>query len=312
MSRHADLETFLAVIDHGSFSAAARALGQTPSAVGKRIAQLEARLGVGLLHRSTRRMALTEAGGRYAEEAREIACRLAELEEDLANSSGRLSGTVRMTVPSALGRLHVAPAVIRFMQAHSDVEIDLLMTDRNVDLVAEGIDLAVRTGVAEDSTLIARRVTRYARTVCATPDYLARAGRPHDPRALAGHRCLKLAREVRPGDWGLGGAGGSIHRLGRGLRCNSLETLHAACLAGEGIACLPRFLCHADTQAGRLEPVLGAHHSAGVAGDISILRPETAVLPSHVRALIEFLVADLKRAGLDTGTSEDRDAPASG
>jgi DNA-binding transcriptional LysR family regulator len=299
MSRQADLETFLAVVDHGSFSAAARALGQTPSAVGKRIAQLEARLGVVLLHRSTRRMALTEAGGHYAEEAREIASRLAVLEEDISNGSGKLSGTVRMTAPSALGRLHVAPAVIRFMQAHADVEIDLLMTDRNVDLVAEGIDLAVRTGVAEESTLIARRVTRYARTVCATPDYLARAGRPHDPRALARHRCLKLSREVKPGDWGLDGAAVLTHRLGRGLRCNSLETLHAACLAGEGIACLPRFLCHADMRAGRLEPVLGAHHGADAAGDISILRPETAVLPSRVRALIEFLVADMKHSGLD-------------
>lgn len=294
MTRLDDLNTLLAVVDHGSFSAAARALGQTPSAVGKRIALMEARLGVALLHRSTRRMALTGAGQRYAEEAREIVARLAALEEDVAAGSDSLRGVVRMTAPIAFGRAHVAPAVIAFGRAHPGVEIVLSLTDRNVDLVGEGFDLAVRTGVPVDSGLIARRVAGYRRRVCATPGYLATWGMPERPEDLARHRCLKLAQEWQPRDWGLA-AGGAAPRLGPGLRCNALDVLHMACLAGEGLACLPEVLCAGDLRAGRLHPVLEDCAAADQA-TVAILRPE-GTPPRRVRVLSDFLVAHLRREG---------------
>ncbi|TVS07093.1 MAG: LysR family transcriptional regulator, partial [Rhodobacteraceae bacterium] len=195
MTQIDDLNTLLAVVDHGSFSAAARALGQTPSAVGKRVALLETRLGVVLLHRSTRRMALTAAGRHYAEEAREIVARLAALEDDIAAGADSLRGPVRMTAPIAFGRARVAPALVAFMRQHRKVEIALSLTDRNVDLTGEGMDLAVRTGDLSDSALIARRVMGYARLICATPDYLRAWGAPEHPGELARHRCLTLAQE---------------------------------------------------------------------------------------------------------------------
>ena len=295
MTRLDDMTLLLAVVDHGSFSAAARALGQTPSAVGKRVAQLEARLGVALLHRSTRRMALTAAGRRYAEGAREILARLAALDDDIAAGSDSLRGAVRMTAPIAFGRAHVAPAVIAFARAHPGVEIVLSLTDRAVDLVGEGFDLAVRTGVPVASGLIARRVAGYRRRICAAPGYLATRGVPERPRDLARHRCLKLAQEWQPGDWGLAAAGGPALRLGPGLRCNALDVLHMACLAGEGLACLPEVLCEGDMRAGRLHPVLGDCAAAEQA-TVAILRPE-GTPPRRVRVLGDFLVAHLRRAG---------------
>ena len=294
MTRLDDLNTLLAVVDHGSFSAAARALGQTPSAVGKRIAQMEARLGVALLHRSTRRMALTGAGQRYAEEAREIAARLAALEEDVAAGSGSLHGPVRITAPIAFGRAHVAPAVIAFGRAHPGVEIALSLTDRNVDLVGEGMDLAVRTGVPVASALIARRVAAYRRRVCAAPGYLRTWGVPKQPGDLSRHRCLKLAQEWLPRDWGLAGGAGPALRLGPGLRCNALDVLHMACLAGEGLACLPEILCGDDLRAGRLRPVL-EDCTVAAGATVAILRPEGAP-PRRVRVLVDFLVAHLRSA----------------
>lgn len=293
MSRRDALDLVLTVVDHGGFSAAGRVLGLTPSAVGKRIAQLEARLGVTLLHRSTRRLSLTSAGQHYVEEGREIATRLASLEEDVANGSASLRGSIRLTAPIAFGRLHVAPTVIAFMQQHQEIEVELMMTDRSVDLVGEGLDLAVRTGTPRDSSLIARRLMRYDRAVCATPGYLAAHGVPAIPSDLAAHRCLKLAHETRPADWALEGGPVSAQRLGRGLRCNSLEALQMACLAGEGLACLPDFLCRKDVKAGRLASVLEQHTAGHAVGDVSILRPEAAVLPRRVRALIEFLADQL-------------------
>lgn len=294
MTQIDDLNTLLAVVDHGSFSAAARALGQTPSAVGKRVALLEARLGVALLHRSTRRMALTAVGRHYAEEAREIVTRLVALEDDIAAGADSLRGPVRMTAPIAFGRARVAPALIAFMRQHRQVEIALSLTDRNVDLNGEGMDLAIRTGGLSDSALIVRRVMGYARLICATPGYLRAWGSPKHPGELAHHRCLMLAQEWQPRDWGLAHFSAPAHRLGPGLRCNALDVLHMACLAGEGLACLPEFLCRDDIRAGRLQPVLRESPPLPQ-GAVVILRPEGAAPPRRVRELIAFLVTQLRQ-----------------
>ncbi len=289
MSRRDDLELLLAVVDHGSFSAAGRAVGQTPSAVGKRIAQLEMRLGATLLHRSTRKMSLTGAGRHYVEEAREIAARLAALEEDIAAGAASLHGRIRMTAPIAFGRQHVAPAVLAFMAQNTGIEVELLLTDRKLDLIDESVDLAVRTGALADSGLIARRLAPYRRFICAAPTYLASHVMPATPHQLADHRCLKLVHERHPADWGLAGAAAPGLRLGPGLRCNALDVLHAACMDGEGIACLPAFLCDGAIKSGDLRPLL-ENHAKTAPGGIAILRPDAVALPRRVRSLIEFLV----------------------
>jgi len=289
---------FLAVVDHGSFSAAARSMGQTPSAIGKRMRLLEERLGVDLLIRSTRRMALSEAGQRYSEEAREILARVTALEEDITNGAEHLRGTVRLTAPTAYGQRYVVPVITDFLRAHPGVEINLLLTDKLVDLVGEGVDLAIRTGVAADSTLIARRLGAYRRTICACPDHLAAQGAPEGPADLGLRRCLKLPHERTPADWGLDRAkGAGTRRLGAGFICNSLDALHRACLAGEGIACLPDFLAQDSIRQGRLTAILQDQRDPTSAGDILIIRPETTLLPRRVRTLIDALVAQLRDAG---------------
>ncbi|WP_291734480.1 LysR family transcriptional regulator [Leisingera sp. F5] len=289
-----ELEILLAVVDHGSFSAAARVLGYTPSAVGKRAHQLEQRLGVPLLVRSTRRMTLTKAGQRYVEEARDLLARLTALEEDIADDADSLRGTIRLTSSAALGRLHVVPLVIEFMECHPDVEIELLLTDKIIDLVGEGFDLAVRSGALPDSSLVSRKLKSNRRVLCAAPAYLKQHGIPQQPEELTTHRCLRLGQEKQLSDWGVSRTQSGIVRLGSGLLCNSLEALLAACRAGRGVAWLPEFLIIDDLHTGRLVPVLTEHAETGAGGGIFVLRPETAFLPRRIRALVDFLAYRFK------------------
>ena len=289
MAQKTELEILLAVVDHGSFSAAARVLGYTPSAVGKRVHQLEQRLRVPLLIRSTRRMTLTEAGQRYVDEGRELVARLTALEEDIADESGSLRGTIRLTSSAALGQLHVVPLMIEFMELNPEVEIELLLTDKIIDLVGEGFDIAVRSGVLPDSSLISRKLMNNRRIPCAAPAYLERHGVPREPEELTTHRCLRLGQEKHLADWGFVRSPRGFSRLGSGFSCNSLEALRAACCAGCGIAWLPEFLISRDLHTGRLLPVLPDHMEPSAGGGIFILRPDMPFLPRRVRALIEFL-----------------------
>ncbi|MCA0930383.1 LysR family transcriptional regulator [Ruegeria profundi] len=289
MTQKIELEILLAVVDHGSFSAAARALGYTPSAVGKRVHQLEKRLNVPLLVRSTRRMTLTEAGRRYVEEARGLFARLSALEADIADDALTLRGTIRLTSSAALGRRQVVPLVIEFMERHPEVEIELLLTDKIVDLIGDGFDLAIRSGILPDSSLVSRRLMNNPRLPCATPDYLERHGIPEKPDDLTNHRCLRLGQERLLSDWGFTQPQGGLARLGAGFSCNNLEALHSACRAGLGIAWLPSFLTTTDLQTGCLVPVLEEYTEPDAGGGIFILRPETAFLPYRTRSLIDFL-----------------------
>ncbi|WP_298855210.1 LysR family transcriptional regulator [uncultured Ruegeria sp.] len=289
MAQKTEIEILLTVVDHGSFSAAARVLGYTPSAVGKRVYQLEQRLRVPLLVRSTRRMTLTEAGQRYVAGARDILARLTTLEEDIADDAGNLSGTIRLTSSAALGQLHVVPLVIEFMELNPEVEIDLLLTDKIVDLVGEGFDIAVRSGVLPDSSLISRKLMNNRRVPCAAPAYLEQHGVPRQPEELTSHRCLRLGQEKQLSDWGFMRSVGGLSRFGPGFSCNSLDALHAACRAGRGIAWLPEFLVSHDLHIGRLLPVLPDHMEPSAGGGIYILRPEMPFLPLRIRAFVDFL-----------------------
>lgn len=289
MTQKTELEILLAVVDHGNFSAAARVLGYTPSAVGKRVYQLEQKLRVPLLVRSTRRMTLTEAGQRYVGEARDILARLTALEEDIADDTGNLRGPIRLTSSAALGQLHVVPLVIEFMELNPEVEIELLLTDKIVDLVGEGFDIAVRSGVLPDSSLISRKLTNNRRVPCAAPAYLEQHGVPQRPVDLTTHKCLRLGQEKQLSDWGFIRTTGGVSRLGPGFSCNSLDALHAACRAGRGIAWLPEFLISHDLQTGRLHSVLPDHTEPSAGGGIFILRPEMPYLPRRVRTLSDYL-----------------------
>lgn len=286
MKPDTELAIFHAVVEAGTFSGAARQLGITHSAVSKRIARLEQRLGTALILRSTRQMRLTEAGETYASETRELLARLRRVEEEIAEGMGELRGRIRVTAPTALGRQQLMPLLLAFMDRYPAVEIDLTLTDAIVDLVHEGMDLAVRSASLNDSGLIARRLTTHPRLICAAPGYLARHGWPVVPADLVDHTCLFLNLSRGVSMWGLS----ESLRGHPGFLSNSLETLYAACLHGRGIACLPCYMVAEDLAAGRLHTLLDAYRDTDNGTAISLVRPETTLLSRRVRALIDFLV----------------------
>lgn len=287
MRHDLDMALVLAVVDEGSFSAAARAMGQTHSAVSKRIGQIEQRLGVQLLIRSTRSMRLTEAGEHYVLEARDILHRIASLEERIADGGAGLRGRIRVTTSNAFGQMHVVPAIVKFMELNPEIEIDLTLTDVVVDIVRDGFDVAIRSAALPDSSLVAFKLLTNRRVVCAAPGYIERRGRPNRPEDLADHACLRLNLPSAFNQWTLK----STHqvRLGPGFACNSIEALHAACIAGTGIAWLPMFLIGHDLKAGRLVSLLDDYRDPAVDSTISVLRPAGDIVPARTRALIDFL-----------------------
>jgi DNA-binding transcriptional LysR family regulator len=285
-----DMALFLTVVDKGGFSAAARAVGQTHSAISKRVRQLEDRLGAQLLVRTTRTMRLTGAGERYVYEAREIMERITALESEISDGTSQLKGKIRLTTSNAFGKMHIVPAVIYFMQLHPEIEVDLTLTDAVVDIVQDDFDMAVRNATLPDSSLIGRKLMTNRRVVCASPEYLARQGVPNTPEDLARHACLRLNLSSVFNEWGLKVHSEQRLRLGPGFACNSLEALHVACVAGLGIAWLPMFLIGPDLETERLTPVLDAYRDVSTDSAISIVRPAGHFVPARVRALTEFFV----------------------
>ncbi|WOI57858.1 LysR family transcriptional regulator [Palleronia sp. LCG004] len=290
MRQDGELDLFHAILDAGSFAGAARHLGVTPSAVSKRISQMEGRIGAPLFVRTTRRMTLTEAGRTYAAGTRDILARLARVESDIAEGTGAIRGPIRMTASTALGRRKVLPVILDFSERYPEVAIDLTLTDALVDLVEGRYDLAVRSAVLPDSGLIARRLADNRRVICASPDYVKRHGAPTVPEDLAGHACLTLNMSGPFNSWPLTGERNSPVELGRGFSCNSLDALHDACLRGLGIARLPSFLVADDIVAGRLLAVLSEAEAPDDRSAISLLRPPGEVVPRRVRLLVEALV----------------------
>lgn len=286
MDTVSELSVFHAVIDAGTFSGAARQLGVTHSAVSKRISRLEQRLGVPLILRSTRQMSLTEAGETFASETRGLLERLSQVEQGIAEGRSELRGRIRLTSPTALGKQRLMPLLLAFMERYPAVEIDLTLTDAMVDLVHERMDLAVRSATLDDSSLIARPLVAHPRLICASPSYLARHGRPLAEDELPRHVGLFLHQGRGAVMWGIKDS----RRPQPGFLSNSLETLHAACLQGRGIACLPAYMVDEDLQAGRLERLLDDVVASESATTVSIVRPATTLLPRRVRVLIDFLV----------------------
>ncbi|WFF41639.1 LysR family transcriptional regulator [Salinicola endophyticus] len=290
MRYEADMAIFHAVLSAGSFSGAAANLGLTHSAVSKRITALEDRLGVQLLIRSTRHLRLTNAGELYAAETRDILARLTAVETEVAEGAGTVRGRIRVTASNALGRMHVVPALFAFMQRYPEVQVDLTLTDTVVDIVQEGMDLAIRSANLQDSRLVARKLATNRRMACASPVYLAARGTPQRPEDMHNHACLRLNLAGSFNQWGLASASGQRVQLGAGFSCNSLETLHAACRQGHGIAWLPLFLVKQDIEDNVLLPVLEAYRDATCDTSISIVRPHMHYVPNRLRVLTDFIV----------------------
>lgn len=286
------LSLFAAVIDHGSFSAAGRALGLTPSAVARAVDRIEARLGVRLLLRSTRALSPTAEGRSYLGVARRILADLDEAEQAIADR-GAPRGRLRVSMALAHGRLAVVPLLGAFISAYPHIRLDLGTTDRVVDIAAGEADVAIRFGPLPDSTLTARRLGETRRVIVASPDYLARRGTPLVPEDLLAHDCLNFNFRRAEPSWPFRRDGRDFALAVHGsIEANNGETLGQCALAGLGIARVGVFSVEAEIGAGRLVPLLEAFNP----GDVELIHAVFVGgqnLPARVRVFVDFLAARL-------------------
>lgn len=291
MDRLSNIEAFVAVIEAGSFSAAADRLGIARSMVSRRIGALEKRLGVQLLQRTTRSLSLTEPGRHFFERAVRLLADLDEAEQSVADDAAELRGRVRLAAPLSFGLHHLVGALGDFLLAHPAVELDLDLNDREVNLVEEGFDLAVRIGTLRDSTLLARRIGTVRFVTCASPAYLERHGEPQSPADLAGHVGLHYANLPPRQAWqfgdGDGAAQATVPRLR--MRANNGDALAAAAAAGLGLITSPTFIAWERIRAGELVPVLERFPRPPVG--IYAVYPPGRLMPRRVQALSAHLAA---------------------
>lgn len=289
MDRLTSMQIFVRVVEKGGFSAAAEEAGLSPTMVGKHVRQLEEQLGVRLLNRTTRRQSLTEIGQLYFER-----CKQALLEIEAADASVKQMqllprGVLRVTAPATFGGQMLAAVVRGYLERYPDVELDLSLNDRIVDLVEEGFEVAIRIGALPDSSLIARPLQPYRAMVCAAPEYLARCGTPRTPQQLAAHNCLSFAHGNRYNLWQFsqGGVRQEIEVHGN-FRANNGLALRTAALNGIGIIMQPEALLRDEVAAGRLQRLLADYELEH--------RPMHVVIASNrkmtpkLKSFVEFIV----------------------
>jgi DNA-binding transcriptional LysR family regulator len=292
MARLDQMETFAEVVEAGGFSAAAGRLDVSKSAVSKQVARLEDRLGVRLLNRTTRRLSVTEAGATFYEACRRVLDEAESAERAVSELAAAPHGLLKLNAPMSFGFLHLAAAIPAFHARFPQIKVDAVMNDRFVDLIQEGYDLAIRIGVLRDSSLIARRLAPSHAVVCASPDYLARRGRPKEPEDLAEHDCLLYSNQQNPREWQfLGPRGVHSVRIDGPFSANNGDALCRAALAGMGVTRLPTFIVGDDLRAGRLEAVLPGHPLPEQG--IHAVYPHSRNLSVKVRLFLDFLAEHL-------------------
>ena len=291
MSLFEDMTVFVRVVEAASFSGAAQRLGLAKSVVSRRIGSLEARLGTSLFHRTTRRLSLTETGQAYYGRARRILDDVIEAEEVARRLQSELKGTLKVAAPMSFGLLHLSPAVADFLVAHPQLEIDLALNDRRVDLVSEGHDLAIRIGQLANSSLIARRLAPCRHVVCASPTYLQARGEPHSPEELEDdrHDCLVYSNRTISDEWRfrVGGEWRSFRVRATRLGVNNGDVLRDAAIAGIGLVVLPTFIVSEALRGGKLKAVLCDFELDDPA--IHAVWPPNRELSAKVRAFVDFM-----------------------
>lgn len=284
---------FVHIVERGSLSAAARDLGKTLPALSRSLRALEERLGARLLTRTTRALSLTEFGQQYFEHCRRI-LRDVEEAEGLARDTGRVAqGLVRVGAPLLFGRLHVAPLIASLLAAHSQMQIDLLLSDRNVSMVDEGIDVAIRVGDLQDSSLVAIPLGFVRRVVCAAPAYWAAHGRPPHPRELDAHRCLTFRGLNQERGWLLNVEGEERHWPIQGsFASNDGAAIISVACDGGGIAQMMSYQVASELAKDRLNTALD--NFAPHASPVHALYPGGRLLPAKVRVLLDEWVPKLR------------------
>ena len=301
MDRFQEMRAFVAVVDAGSFARAADALQISRTAISRLVAELEGRLGARLLHRTTRRLSLTPEGEVFHERCRQLLDGLAEAEAELSHQTGEAVGQLRINVPVSFGVLHLAPLWPAFMARYPKVMLDVTLSDRLVDVVDEGYDLAVRISRLQASSLVSRRLASTRLVLCASPQYLQRHGVPAHPSELARHAVIAYSLLAMGDHWAFEGpqepgeSGRPITVTVRPrMRTNSGDTCCAAALQHQGIVLQPSFLVGAYLAAGALVEVLPNYRSIELG--VYAVYPSRKHLAPRVRALIDFLVEAFRQS----------------
>ncbi len=289
MDRFEDLQAFVAVVETGSFTAAAERLGAAKSAVSRRVSALEERLGAQLLRRTTRRLNLTATGQSFYEHSARILADLEEAESAVAQEHGELRGTLKIALPLSFGIHHMCRPIAEFSRRHPRVTFDLDLNDRRVDLLQEGADLAVRIGRLADSSLIARRLFESRTVVCGSAEYLETHGVPETPEDLAAHRCLVYGHLSDPSTWVCRDKDGREHRVTVqvAMTATSGDFLCDTAIQGLGIAMQPTFIAGKSVSSGELVPIL-TDYDWPITPAYAVY-PPTRHLSYRVREFIDFL-----------------------
>lgn len=293
MDRHGNLQAFVRTADRGSFAAAGRVLGLSASAVGKSVARLEHELGVRLFQRSTRTIRLTEEGRLFHERCRRILDDLDDAWATIAGTREVPRGKLRVSTPIVTYHL-LMPVLPEFTRLYPEIELDLDFNDRLVDLIEEGVDVAIRSGELTDSRLMSRVFCGYCHLLCATPDYLARHGIPRTLRDLDDHCAIhfRFPNSGKVLEWPLLLSPGEAEPRPRTVfSCNNMEALRGAALAGLGIGCMPDFIVRDLLEAGILQAVL--RDNVAGAGHFHMLWPSNRQLSPKVRVFVDFMHARL-------------------
>jgi DNA-binding transcriptional LysR family regulator len=294
MDRLRAFEVFTTVVSKGGFAKAAEALDTSPANVTRYVAELEAHLGARLLNRTSRRLSLTEAGEALYERARAILDEIAEAEAAASASVAEPRGRLRINAPLSFGVRHLAPLWPQFMARHPQVELEISLSDRVVDLVEEGYDLAIRISRGGSQAHVARKLAASRNIVCASPDYLKIHGTPATPDELAAHRCLAYSYTAMAEDWRLTHADGreAVVRMRPVMYSNNGDTTRSAALAGQGVIWQPTFIIGEDLKAGRLVRLLPEWSLPDI--DVLAVYPSRRHLSAKVRLMVDFLAEAFK------------------
>lgn len=289
MARLEELETFVRVVEAGSISGAADRLGIAKSAVSRRITELEQRLGAQLFRRTTRSLNLTDTAEQFYSRCVRILADVEEAEQSVSDTHGTLRGRLRVAAPLSFGLLHLASAITDFKEQHPEVCFDLDFNDRQVDLLVEGIDVALRIANLPDSSLMARRLAPINMLTCASPEYLQRHGVPDSPEQLSQHRCMTYSLAEDPQHWLFIDASGASIRVPvtSYLQANNGDFMSQMAIAGMGITRQPTFILFRAIQQGLLVPILEQFQSPVL--NAYAVYPQTRHLSQRVRAFVDFL-----------------------
>lgn len=285
------LQTFVHIADQGSLTRAARALDLSLPAVVRSLAALEAHLRVRLFNRTTRRVALTDEGRRYLDYARQVLATLAEAERAISTDLSAPAGTLRVTAPMLFGQLHVAPAVTRFLQRHRQVQVELELADRVIDLLDENFDVGIRIGTLADSSLVARPVGAVRRVVVGSPAFWRRHGTPRQPQDLQGVDSVRMLGSAM--QWTFHDGERTVNVPVHGpLRCNHVQAVVDACVAGLGCGVFMSYQVAALIEQGQLKVVLEAFEPPP--RPVNLVVPQARLLPARTRVFIDWMLRELR------------------